>query len=228
MNEQIWAAVDNYLGGAVGPQDAALSAALAANTTAGLPAIDVTPGQGKLLYLYAKALGARRILEIGTLGGYSTLWLARALPADGKVVTLEVEPKHAEVARRNFASAGVAAKVELILGRAIDSLVSLSRQRVPAFDFVFIDADKVNTLEYFRAALDLCRPGALIFVDNVVRKGHVADANSTDPNVRGMRRFVDALAAEKRVEATAIQTVGGKGYDGFILARVCDGEAIGS
>jgi predicted O-methyltransferase YrrM len=220
MNESTWSEVDAYFAQHLLEPDDTLQQVLAANSTAGLPAIDVSPVQGKLLYLQAKMIGARRVLEIGTLGGYSTIWLARALPADGKIVTLELEPRHAEAARRNFATAGVANKIKVIVGPAAASLEALRQKKVEPFDFVFIDADKASTATYFRSALELCHPGSVIVTDNVVRKGQVVDASSTDPSVRGMRAFAEALANERRVEATIVQTVGTKGYDGFIVARV--------
>lgn len=219
MQEQ-WTAVDRYISDLLVPPDPALDAALAASTAAGLPAINVAPNQGKLLHLLARLKGARTILEIGTLGGYSTIWLARALPADGRLITLEAEPKHAEIARANIARAGLDRIVELRLGRALDTLPQIAAEGRGPFDLVFIDADKASIAEYFAWALKLTRVGSLIIVDNVVRKGAVIDAASEDPNVRGVRRFNEVLAAEKRVSATAIQTVGSKGYDGFALALV--------
>jgi predicted O-methyltransferase YrrM len=218
--EDTWAAVEEYLDGLLIPPDAALEAALADSAKAGLPDIAVTPSQGKLLHLLAKVQGARRILEIGTLGGYSTIWMARALPARGRLVTLEAEKKHAEAARRNIARAGLSGKVEVRVGPALTALSQMAQERNSAFDFVFIDADKENTAEYFEGALRLARPGSLIVVDNVIRDGEVADAASSDPRVQGIRRFNEALAREKRVSATTIQTVGSKGYDGFTLAFV--------
>jgi predicted O-methyltransferase YrrM len=185
-----------------------------------LPAINVTPHQGKFLHLLARLRGARRILEIGTLGGYSTIWLARALPEGGRVVTLELEETHARVARENFVRAKVADKIELRLGRAIESLRAMVAEKVAPFDFVFIDADKPSMAEYFQASLQLTRPGSAIIADNVVRNGAVADATSTDESVRGVRRFMASLARESRVSATTLQTVGSKGYDGFTLAVV--------
>jgi predicted O-methyltransferase YrrM len=220
MSADQWAAVDRYLVERVGASDAALEAALAASTAAGLPPIQVAPNQGKLLHLFALAQGARSILEIGTLGGYSTIWLARALPADGRVVTLELEPRHAAVARANFERAGVADRIELRVGRALDLLPGLAAERRGPFDFIFINADKVGTADYFAWAMKLARRGTVIVVDNVVRSGAVADAASTDASVRGVQRFFAALAQEPRVSATAVQTVGSKGYDGFALAVV--------
>lgn len=218
--EETWVAVERYLDGLLIPADAALDAALADSARAGLPEIAVSASQGKLLHLLAKMQGARKILEIGTLGGYSTIWLARALPARGRVVTLEAEKKHAEVARRNIARAGLSGKVEVRVGPALAMLSQMAGERRAAYDFVFIDADKENTTEYFEWALRLSRSGSVIVVDNVIRDGEVADAASSDPRVQGIRRFNEALAREKRVSATTIQTVGSKGYDGFTLAVV--------
>jgi predicted O-methyltransferase YrrM len=218
--QEQWAAVDRYIGEILIPPDPALDAALKASVDAGLPPINVAPNQGKLLHLLARIQGARRILEIGTLGGYSTIWLARALPAGGRLITLELDPKHAEVARANFARAGVADVIELRVGRAVDTLAKIAGERPEPFDFVFIDADKASIAEYFAWALKLTRVGGVIIVDNVIRKGAVIDAASTDESVRGVRRFNEALAKEKRVNATTLQTVGGKGYDGFTLAVV--------
>jgi len=215
-----WAAVDEYLvGKLIGDADP-LADVLAANAAAGLPAIDVSPVQGKLLHLLAKAVQARRILEIGTLGGYSTIWLAQALPADGKLVTLEIERRHAEVARGNFKRAGVADKIELRLGPALDTLNALAAEESASFDFVFIDADKQHNADYVQAAIGLARPGALIVVDNVVREGRVLDEQSQDSAVQGTRRLFDMLANEPRLDATGIQTVGVKKWDGFIVAIV--------
>ncbi|HEV2104913.1 MAG TPA: O-methyltransferase [Candidatus Eisenbacteria bacterium] len=220
MTSQTWTEVDGYLAGLLAPADPALAAALAASEAAGLPAIQVTAAQGKFLHLLARACGARAILEVGTLGGYSTIWLARALPPGGRLITLEMDPKHADVARANLARAKLSELVELRLGRALDTLPQLAAERRGPFDLVFIDADKPNIPEYFAASLRLCRPGSWIVVDNVVRGGEVADAASADPSVQGVRRFLAQLAAEPRVSATALQTVGGKGYDGFALALV--------
>ena len=215
-----WNAVDTYYAGLLVPPDAALDAALRDSAAAGLPSIHVAPNEGKFLHLLARAIGAKNILEIGTLGGYSTIWLARALAAGGKLITLEANPKHAEVARANLARAGVSEKVELILASAIETLPRLAREKRGPFDLIFVDADKPSTADYFEWSVKLSRPGTLIIVDNVVRKGAVADATSTDENVQGIRRFATALAAEKRVSATAVQTVGSKGYDGFVMAVV--------
>ena len=210
--------VDDYLAGLLVGEDPALDAALAANAAARLPSIDVSPLQGKLLHLLARMAGARRILEIGTLGGYSTIWLARALPEGGRLVSLEAALAHAEVARANIAHAGLAERVEVIVGPALETLPDL---RGP-FDMVFIDADKRANPDYLGWALRLSRPGTVIVCDNVVRDGAIADAASTDPGVVGTRRFFDLLASDPRLAGTAIQTVGSKGWDGFALAIVGD------
>jgi predicted O-methyltransferase YrrM len=202
------------------PRDLALEDALRENAAAGLPTIDVAPNQGKMLHLLARIQGARRILEIGTLGGYSTIWLARALPSDGKLVTLEAEPKHADVARENIKRAGLSAIVELRLGPALDSLAQLHQEGTPPFDLIFIDADKPNNPGYLERSLRLSRPGTIIILDNVVREGAVIDPQNADPSVRGVRRFFEMIAADSRIDATALQTVGTKGYDGFVLAVV--------
>jgi predicted O-methyltransferase YrrM len=219
-SQQQWTAVDRYFAEALVRQDAALESVFAANSEAGLPAIDVTAPQGKLLYLLAKLQEARRILEIGTLGGYSTIWMARALPAGGLVVTLEAEPAHAEAARKNIERAGVAGSVRIVVGNALDSLPKLKSEGAEPFDMIFIDADKSSTPEYYAWALKFSRPGTVILTDNVVRKGEVANPRSRDASVKGMRRFIEILAKDRRVEATGIQTVGAKGYDGFVIARV--------
>ena len=215
-----WTTVDRYITDMLVPSDPALDAALAASTAAGLPAINVAPNQGKLLHLLARMRGARTILEVGTLGGYSTIWLGRALPRDGSLISLEIDPKHAEVARANIARAGLADRVEVRLGRTVDSLAVIAAEGKDPFDLVFIDADKPSNADYFTWALKLTRPGSVIIVDNVIRKGAVADPASTDANVLGVRRLNELIAAEPRVSATAIQTVGSKGYDGFALALV--------
>ena len=220
MTEELWTAVDGYLGNLLVSADPALEAALAASAAAGLPAINVSPVQGKLLHLLARAIGARNVLEIGTLGGYSTIWLARALPDGGRVISLEADPKHAEVARANIARAELDTRIEVRLGMALDLLPALAAEGGNPFDFVFIDADKPNNEAYFDWALTLSRPGSIIVVDNVVRGGGVIAADSDSPTVHGVRHFLDRLAAEPRVSATAIQTVGGKGYDGFAIALV--------
>jgi predicted O-methyltransferase YrrM len=218
MTQKQWSAVDDYFGGLLVGEDSALDAALADSDAAGLPAINVTPSQGKLLMLLAQMQGARRILEIGTLGGYSTIWLGRALPEGGSLVTLEFEPRHAEVARKNLARASLADKVEVRVGRALDALPQLADGE--PFDFIFIDADKPNNPDYFHWCLKLTRRGSVIVADNVVRNGQVVDAASKEANVVGIRRFTELVAAEPRVSGTAIQTVGDKGYDGFALIRV--------
>jgi len=220
MNQEKWTAVDHYINHLFVPADPALDAALQASRAAGLPEINVAPNQGKLLQLLAQAHGARSILEIGTLGGYSTIWLARALPEDGKLITLEFDPKHAEVARANFIRAGLADKIELRPGKAVDALSQLVAEKHSPFDFIFIDADKESYPDYLAWALELSRRGTLIIADNVVRKGEIVDAGSDDSRVQGARRFNELLAAEPRVNATILQTVGSKGYDGFALARV--------
>jgi len=220
LTQKQWTAVDRYITDLFAPPDPALDAALQASAAAGLPPHDVSPTQGKLLLLLARVQGARTILEIGTLGGYSTIWLARALPAGGRLITLEADPKHAEVARVNIARAGLAAVVELRLGPALDTLPQLAAEGRGPFDLIFIDADKPRNPEYFAWALKLSRRGSLIIADNVVRNGAVVDAASGDPSVQGVRRFHELLAAEPRVSATAIQTVGSKGYDGFAIALV--------
>ena len=220
MTQALWTAIDDYIVGALAPSDPALDQALADSKAAGLPAINVAPNQGKLLQLLARMIGARRILEVGTLGGYSTIWLARALPADGRLISLEYSPAHAEVARANLARAGLSDRVEVRLGPALDSLPTLAAEAKQPFDLVFIDADKENNPGYFAWALKLTRPGGLIIVDNVVRGGAVVDAASQDPNVLGIRRMYDIIAAEPRVSATAVQTVGSKGHDGFAIALV--------
>jgi predicted O-methyltransferase YrrM len=223
MSQAQWTAVDEYIVSSLVPSDSALDAALAASRDADLPAINVAPNQGKLLSLLARIQGAQRILEIGTLGGYSTIWLARALPITGRIVTLELDPKHAEVARKNIAYAGFSEQVEVKVGKALHTLAELVAKHEPKFDFVFIDADKQNIPEYLDFALQLTRPGSVIVVDNVVRKGAVVDAHSPDVNVQGVRRFNERLAKLSGVSATAVQTVGSKGYDGFALIRVNGG-----
>jgi predicted O-methyltransferase YrrM len=216
----VWAVVDAYLAEALIPADGVLEAALEANRAAGLPAIDVSPTQGKFLHLLALLRGARRILEIGTLGGYSTIWLARALPATGRLVSLEYEPRHAAVAEANVARAGLAGVVEIRVGRAAESLAQLSAESAGPFDLIFIDADKPNNPVYLDWALRLARVGTLIVTDNVIRDGAVADAASEDASVAGTRAMFARMAGEPRLTATAIQTVGAKGYDGFALALV--------
>jgi predicted O-methyltransferase YrrM len=225
MNEELWASVDQFIAETLIPPDPALEAALRASTEAGLPAIHVSAAQGKFLHLLAKIQGAHSILEIGTLAGYSTIWLARALPANGRLITLEAEPKHAAVARSNIVRAGLSQIVEVRLGKALELLPDLVASGLGPFDLIFIDADKPSTPEYFAWALRLARAGSLIVADNVVRKGALADAHNPDPSVRGMRRFHEVVSKEQRVSATTLQTVGSKGYDGFTLARVIEEES---
>jgi len=213
-----WTAVDNYITDCFVPGDPALEAALAASDAAGLPSINVAPNQGKLLMLLARAIGARRILEIGTLGGYSTIWLARGLSPNGRLITLEANPAFAEVARANIARAGLGETVEVRVGRAIDTLPGLAAES--PFDLIFIDADKSGTPGYFQWAVRLSRRGSLIIVDNVVREGAILDAASDDPNVQAMRRFFELAATDPRVSGTALQTVGSKGHDGLAIVLV--------
>lgn len=213
-----WHAVDDYIAGKLLGDDAALAAALANNHAQGLPPIDVSATQGKMLSLLAQLAGARRILEVGTLGGYSTIWLARALPEDGELVTLEIDRKHAGVARENLERAGVLDKVDIRVGPAKDSLAAMTGEA--PFDFVFIDADKQGNAHYVAEAIRLGRSGTVIVVDNVVREGGVLEANSGDPRIDGTRALFDMLSAEPRLDATAVQTVGAKKWDGFVLARV--------
>jgi predicted O-methyltransferase YrrM len=220
MSQERWSAVDAYIEERLIEEDDTLAAALRDSSEAGLPAIAVSPAQGRLLALIARIHGARRILELGTLGGYSTILLARTLPAEGQLITLELSPDYAEVAHANIARAGLADRVEIRVGPALDSLVRLSGEGGEPFDLVFIDADKQGTPEYFAAALELTRPGGVIIVDNVVRDGAIADPDTEDPRAQGMQRFHELLAREPRVTATTIQTVGSKGYDGFTLALV--------
>ncbi|WP_193199109.1 O-methyltransferase [Nostoc sp. MG11] len=220
MTQEQWTAVDHYITDLLVPPDPALDAALQSSAAAGLPPHNVSPNQGKLLLLLAQIHGARTILEIGTLGGYSTIWLARSLPADGRLITLESDPKHAEVARANIGHAGLGDIVELRLGRALSTLPQLVAENRRPFDLIFIDADKPSNPDYFAWALKLSRRGSLIIADNVVRNGAVIDTTSSDPSVQGVRRFNELLAESSRVSATAIQTVGSKGYDGFAIALV--------
>ncbi|MFD4377489.1 O-methyltransferase [Streptomyces sp. NPDC058486] len=222
MTNPQWNDVDTYVTDLLVPADETLTAALADSAAAGLPEIAVAPNQGKLLHLLAQVQGARRILEIGTLGGYSTIWLARALPADGRLITLEYDPRHAEVARGNLARAGLAHRVEVRTGPALDTLPLLEKEGASPFDLVFVDADKANNPHYVTWALKLSRPGTLIVVDNVVRGGRVATPDPSDPAITGTRAMFDLVAAEPRLDATAIQTVGTKGYDGLLIARVTD------
>lgn len=215
-----WSAVDAYLGESLGADDAALAEALAASARAGLPDIQVSPSHGKLLHLLARMHGARRILEVGTLGGYSAIWLARALPPGGRLVTLEFEPLHADVARANIARAGLADVVDLRVGAALETLPQLAREGCDPFDLIFIDADKESYAEYFQWSLRLARRGSVIIADNVVRNGGVIDPANPDSRVQGVQRFLTQVKNEPRVSATVIQTVGAKGYDGFALALV--------
>ncbi len=220
MTQELWTAVDNYVQRMLIAPNPVLDAALVSSAEAGLPDIQVAPNQGMLLHLLARMQHPKRILEIGTLGGYSTIWLAMALAPGGRLITLEYEPRHAQVAQENIARAGLTDRVEIRVGRALDSLAQLAAEGLDSFDLIFIDADKPNNPDYFRWALALSRPGTAIIVDNVVRDGRVVDDASTDGSVRGVREMFDVIAAEPRVDATAIQTVGVKGYDGLLLALV--------
>lgn len=219
---ELWKQVDQYITDRLIPADPILEESQAANAAAGLPTIDVAPNQGKLLHLLARIAGARKILEIGTLGGYSTTWLARALPQDGRLITLEFDAKHAEVARKNIARAGLDKLVTVRVGAALDTLPVLVKEGEGPFDLIFIDADKENIPGYLTWALKLSRKGTLIIVDNVIRDGEVIDPSTKDVRVQGVRRFFEMLKAEPRLQATALQTVGAKGYDGFALAVVGD------
>jgi predicted O-methyltransferase YrrM len=220
--QDTWSAVDEYVTDLLVPADEALDAAVRAGEEAGLPQIQVSPPQGKLLYLLAKTIGARSILELGTLAGYSTIWLARALPAGGRLITLEANSEYADVATASIAAAGLGEVVEVRVGPALDQLPQLDADAVGPFDLTFIDADKVHTPDYFAWALEHSRPGTLIVADNVIRDGRLADLADDDPAIVAQRRFHEQLASESRVEATTIQTVGAKGYDGFSLVRVLD------
>ena len=214
---------DTYICDSLVPQDAGLTSALKANATAGLDDIDVSPSQGKLLYLLAKMNNVKRYLEVGTLGGYSAIWIAKALPSDGKIVTLEIDPKHASTATSNIANAGFSKLIEVKVGPALESLAKMDEEGVEEpFDMVFIDADKESNVEYFKYALKFARNGTLIIVDNVVRQGRVVDWENLDPSVMGVRRVFEKMGAERRVECTAIQTVGSKGWDGFAMALVVE------
>jgi predicted O-methyltransferase YrrM len=219
MDQPLWTSVDQYISQMLVPEDDALRQALADSAAAGLPEIHVAPNQGKLLNLLASSCGARRILEIGTLGGYSTIWLARSLPPGGKLITIEAVDKHAGVARKNIERAGLSNVIELRQGKALDVLREFASDQ-PGFDFFFIDADKQNNAEYFAYAVKLSHPGSVIVIDNVVRSGKVIDANSTDAAIIGTRRLFEAIKIEPRVSATALQVVGSKGYDGLIIATV--------
>lgn len=220
MTPEVWKSVDAYIGELFVPPDRALDHAMQTSAAAGLPAISVSPAQGKLLHLLAKLQNAKNILEVGTLGGYSTIWLARALPRTGSVVTLEIDPAYAAVARANFEFAKLTRRIDLRVGPAIEILPQLAIEDAGPFDMIFIDADKESTLDYYEWAVRLSRPGTLIIVDNIVREGAVVDADSEDTRVQGVRRFNARVADDPRVSATVIQTVGSKGYDGFAFVRV--------
>jgi predicted O-methyltransferase YrrM len=220
MTQDVWEAVEHYFDKVLVAQDSALEDALAAAAAEKLPAIQVSSVQGKLLHLLARILGARKILEIGTLGGYSTIWMARALPEGGRLITLEADPKHADVARKNFARAGVDSKVELRLGKALDTLPKIVAEGLGPFDLFFIDANKSNMPEYFEWSLKLARKGSVIIADNVVRGGAVLEVDSKDADIQGVRRFLEMVGKEKRVSGTAMQTVSTKNYDGFALVLV--------
>lgn len=218
--ENNWNSIDQFLEETLLKPDPVLEQALEAAEAAGLPAIQVTALQGSFLHILAKAIGARLMLEIGTLGGYSSIWLARALPADGRLVTLEANPKHADVAEANFAAARLAERIELRRGKALDTLPTLMEEYAGQFDLIFIDADKANLAAYFEWARKLARPGGLILTDNVVRRGAILEAGAADENAQGARRFLAALGASQDVRASALQTVGSKGHDGFAIAVV--------
>lgn len=220
MNQQTWNAVDEYFNNTLVPSDSVLYLAIQASDAAGLPRHNVAPNQGKLLQLLAQMTGAKRILEIGTLGGYSTIWLARSLPSDGRVITLEADPRYAAVASKNIAKANLSNIVEVKVGKATDTLADLVESGALPFDFIFIDADKPSNPDYLRWSLKLSRPGTVIVGDNVVRNGEVANSHSSDPKVRGVRQFCELISNEPRLSATAIQTVGSKGYDGLAIAIV--------
>jgi len=220
MPQELYTAVDNFLSTSLVPSDPVLDAVLKSHLDAGLPPIAVTPTLGKFLNLIARSIGAKQILEIGTLGGYSTIWLARALPPTGRLITLEFDPKHAEVARKNFQHAGLANVIEIHIGKALDTLPRVAAAHSMPFDLIFIDADKQNNPGYFAWALKLSRPGTIIIIDNVVRDGAILNAASDSPDIRGIRQLFVDLASEPRVQATAIQTVDAKGHDGFVLALV--------
>ena len=220
MGQDVWEAVDKFLDKMMIPHDSALEDALAAAASANLPAIQVSSVQGKFLHLLARILGARNVLEIGTLGGYSTIWMARALPEGGRIITLEADPKHADVAKKNFARAGVESKVELRLGKALDTLPHVAADGLGPFDLFFIDANKSNMPEYFEWSLKLTRKGSVIIADNVVREGAILDAKSKDADIQGIRRFLEMVGKERRVSGTALQTVSTKNYDGFAFVLV--------
>jgi predicted O-methyltransferase YrrM len=220
MNQDLWTSVDHYLTDTLVHPDQALDEAARSNADAGLPAIDLTPNQGKLLHLLARIHRAKRILEVGTLGGYSTIWLARALPPDGTLVTLEIDPTHAQVAAANIKRAGLSSLVDLRVGSALESLANLHAAKAAPFDLIFLDADKPNNPAYLDWAIKLSRPGTVIIGDNVIRDGAILDPDSTDPVVSGTRTFLECLGNHPRLDATALQTVGSKGYDGFAIAIV--------
>lgn len=222
MAQEQWSAVDEYVSGLLAPHDEVLQQALEASAAAGLPQIQVSPPQGKLLALLVETLGAKTVLELGTLGAYSTIWIGRALPADGRLITLEADPEYAAVAAESIARAELDQVVDLRIGPALDALPQLDAEHAGPFDLTFIDADKVHTPEYFAWAVDHSRPGSLIIADNVVRDGQLASASSEDPVIQAQRRLHEAIATDRRLNATTIQTVGGKGYDGFTIARVSE------
>ena len=220
MNQQTWDAVDKYFGDTLLSSDSILDSALHESNAAGLPQHNVAPNQGKLLQIFAEMIGAKRILEIGTLGGYSTIWLARSVPSNGRVITLEANAQYAEVAAKNIERANLTNIVDIKVGKAIDTLAELVEEDSSPFDFIFIDADKPSNPDYLQWSLRLSRPGTVIVGDNVVRDGEVANSDSLDPKVRGVRRFCELISEEPRLSSTAIQTVGSKGYDGFAIAIV--------
>jgi predicted O-methyltransferase YrrM len=220
MDQDLWTSVDRYITDTLVHPDDALDEAVQSNARAGLPAIDVAPNQGKLLHLLARIHGAKRILEVGTLGGYSTIWFARALPPNGKIITLELDPTHAKVAADNIHRAGLTPLVDQRIGPALDSLTRLHADNEAPFDLIFLDADKPNNPVYLEWALKLSRPGTIIIGDNVIRDGAILNATDTDPSVVGTRTFLERLGSHPRLDATALQTVGSKGYDGFALAIV--------
>jgi predicted O-methyltransferase YrrM len=222
MSQDQWTAVDRYFTEQLHLSDAALEAVMQANSAAALPAIDVAPNQGKLLHLLVRLTHTRKILEIGTLGGYSTIWLARALPPGGRLISLEFSPRHADIARSNIQRAGLSDRVEIRVGPALESLPVVEKEGLGPFDFIFIDADKPNNPGYLEWAINLSRPGALIIVDNVVRDGAIVDVSSTDPTIQGTRRMFEMMSLDSRLSSTALQTAGSKGYDGFAMAMVTD------
>jgi predicted O-methyltransferase YrrM len=220
MSQDQWTAVDRYFVEQLHLSDSILDAAIEANIAAELPAIDVAPNQGQLLHLLVRLAQAQKILEIGTLGGYSTIWLARALPPGGRLISLEYNPKHADIAKSNVQRAGLSDRVEIRVGAALESLARIENEGLGPFDFIFVDADKPNNPGYLEWSIKLSRPGTLIIVDNVVRDGAVVDASSTDPTIQGTRRMFEMLSHDSRLSSTALQTVGSKGYDGFAMAMV--------